>query len=384
MMNQMAAQKQEQDKNDALLQAYIGMQQAGVDQKVEPYRQNNEFAQQGAAQAQAAQTGIGLANQADPAAVQQFTTDATGNKVPVTPEMQQQWAQKAQQGVASKEQGASSAADLLTQAREKYTPKTLGLAASMVGKPGMDSTKLIAMLEVMDQKHRQQDQETLNKTAFTKAFSEKGIDDRTRVNMLLQEGVSPDHPILKALIDSSGKQTRGVMAPNGTLIDPTTGAPISAIGQYAAPAKTEKPGVTYGPVQIDSNGTAFQLGSNGLILPRPEYNKIPKATKDTALKDLSDAEEREVKDHTAMKPGGSYPDKKEMDAWAAGLKGIRDKYSQQRNALKQPPTTTPTGVTGKVDPNNLTPDQMSVAKSMKAAGYTMEQIIAALNDPGTN
>jgi hypothetical protein len=254
----------------------------------------------------------------------------------------------------------------------------------MVGKPGMDATKLISMAEVMDQKTRLQEQENLNKTAFTKAFSEKGIDDRTRVNMLLQEGVSPDHPILKALIDSSGKQTRGVMAPNGTLIDPTTGAPISAIGQYAAPAKTEKPGVTYGPVQIDSNGTAFQLGSNGLILPRPEYNKIPKATKDTALKDLSDAEEREVKDHTAMKPGGSYPDKKEMDAWAAGLKGIRDKYSQQRNALKQPPTTTPTGVTGKVDPNNLTPDQMSVAKSMKAAGYTMEQIIAALNDPGTN
>jgi hypothetical protein len=63
-------------------------------------------------------------------------------------------------------------------------------------------------------------QENLNKTAFTKAFSEKGIDDNTRINMLLQEGVNPEHPVLKALIDRSSRQPKTqVVGRGGSLVD---------------------------------------------------------------------------------------------------------------------------------------------------------------------
>lgn len=224
-------EKKKREQNQALVEAYLASQGYNP-QAVEPYRVQNEQAQLADFDAKVRQEALGMANQAFGG-----PNTSTAGGAPVTPDTQNQWQQKAQQAGQVTGQAAASAADILTQAEQRYTPKTLTWLATAASNPNTNPMQLIQMAETMDAKERLRQQEATTRKAFSEVFSNKGMSVEDKINYLLSSGVKSDHPVVKALIERSGKAGKLAIAPNGQVVNMETGLPVQGTPTYAKPEK---------------------------------------------------------------------------------------------------------------------------------------------------
>ena len=385
MMMEKEELKRKQDANAALTNAYLEMEEQRRQSQIAPQKQAFDTTTGNAVNAQMRQNSSAIANSAGqqnlmtpeikealaqsgipvgeiPANVNPALTQTAGGQ-PVTPDMQQAFGSSAMTGLQSANTQANQAQQLLAEAEKRYPPSVLAKMAPLLSK-GVPFEKLYAFAESENAKEINRTKTAELNKAYKEVFSNKDLTDEQRAIMLLS--VNPSDPIGKMFAERSGKKDLGFTLGQGQTRFDSQGRPIVSV----AP-KPDKPGVTFSDKTFkDETGREYQIDSKG----QRHYAPRPVSPKDTQMKDINDAESRELSYLRLQASQNKFPTPGQVKEMEKQARQIQMKYQGMREGLKQNKQP----ATGNIDLNNLTPEQLDQARQLKELGLTKEQIAEEL------
>lgn len=370
MMMDREEKKKAEEANRAIGQMYLESMRAPADAAVAPYQQNNIQSQDDAYRKQIIQESSAMASglmNDNP----NYTQKLQGQSAPVTPAIQQQFQATNQANLSQANTQAQSAEQMLALAKEKYGTAMFDRLGPIVASGKVPAQAMISIIE----KQIQAAEKTALKQAQNNAYKQamelvkQGKIDEAK--MVIGEFIPGEAQgrMLASIGQGAGIQGKvelrngniGVMDKTGKIVD--TGVPF-----YVKP---DKPGVTFSDTTFkDETGREYQLDSKG----QRHYAPRPVSPKDTQMKDINDAESRELSYLRLQASQNKFPTPGQVKEMEKQARQIQMKYQGMREGLKQNKQQ----ATGNIDLNNLTPEQLDQARQLKELGLTKEQIAEEL------
>lgn len=365
MMMDREEKKKAEEANRAIGQMYLESMRSPADAAVAPYQQNNIQAQDDAYRKQIIQESSAMASglmNDNP----NYTQKLQGQSAPVTPAIQQQFQATNQANLSQANTQAQSAEQMLALAKEKYGTAMFDRLGPIVASGKVPAQAMIGIIE----KQIQAAEKTAIKQATANAvkiLSDPKSAPEQKQAILGQLMV--DNPqAARGLADAFGlkQANQGFTLGQGQTRYDSQGRPIVSV----AP-KPDKPGVTFSDKTFkDETGREYQLDSKG----QRHYAPRPVSPKDTQLKDINDAENRELSYLRLQASQNKFPTPGQVKEMEKQARQIQMKYQGMREGMKQNKQQ----ATGNIDLNNLTPEQLDQARQLKELGLTKEQIAEEL------
>lgn len=370
MMMDREEKKRQEEANRAIGQMYIESLRAPADAAVAPYQANAITGREKAFDAQTraeASKMTDMAIASNPA----LTHRVVGTNAPVTPEMQAGFAINNQAALGQANQQAQGADQMLALAKEKYGTAMFDRLGPIVASGKVPPQAMIAIIEKQVLQAEKTALKQAQKNAYKEAMALMKEGKVDEAKMRIAEYASPEGQgrLLASIGQGAGIQGKvelrngniGVMDKTGKIVD--TGVPF-----YVKP---DKPGVTFSDTTFkDETGREYQLDSKG----QRHYAPRPVLPKDTQMKDINDAESRELSYLRLQASQNKFPTPGQVKEMEKQARQIQMKYQGMREGMKQNKQQT----TGNIDLNNLTPEQLDQARQLKELGLTKEQIAEEL------